>query len=68
MNWFWRVEDLFKEKNIWTSVNDIISDQATQESDEKMRIQNQNLLIKLWQLRLEKQTESEKTSRQKQLF
>ena len=35
LNWFWRVEDLFKEKNIWTSVNNIISDWATQESDEK---------------------------------
>src|SRR5436190_7205783 len=35
LNWFWRVEDLLEGKDIWTPVNDVISDRATQESDQK---------------------------------
>jgi len=35
LNWFWRIEDLLEGKDLWTPVNDVISDRATQESDEK---------------------------------
>ena len=35
LNWFWRVEDLLEGKDIWTPVNDVISDRATQGSDGK---------------------------------
>src|SRR4030095_1977174 len=35
LNWFWRVEDLLEGKDLWAPVNDVISDRATQESDEK---------------------------------
>ena len=35
LNWFWRVEDLLKEKDLWDPINEVISDQNTQESDEK---------------------------------
>ena len=34
-NWFWRVENLLKEKNLWISINDIITDQKVQKSAEK---------------------------------
>ncbi len=35
LNWFWRVEDLLEEKDIWISINDVINDWLTQESDKK---------------------------------
>lgn len=35
LNWFWRVEDLLEGKDLWTPINDIISDRATQKSDEE---------------------------------
>ena len=35
LNWFWRIEDLLEEKNLWDSINEVISNWNTQESDEK---------------------------------
>ena len=35
LNWFWRVEDLLEGKDLWTPVNDVITDRKTQGSDEK---------------------------------
>ena len=35
LNWFWRVEDLLEGKNLWTSINDVITDWKAQESAEK---------------------------------
>ena len=35
LNWFWRVEDLLEGKDLWTPLNDVISDRKTQGSDEK---------------------------------
>jgi hypothetical protein len=35
LNWFWRVEDLLEGKDIWTPINDVINDRATQESNKE---------------------------------
>ena len=35
LNWFWRVEDLLEGKDLWTPIDDIISNHNTQESDDK---------------------------------
>ncbi len=35
LNWFWRVEDLLEGKDLWTPINDVISDRGAQGSDNK---------------------------------
>jgi len=35
LNWFWQVKDLLEGKDIWTPINDVINDRATQESNKE---------------------------------